>query len=70
MLNLMNVLAVFNEKSTVQSSAIYEIIYLMKRIWIFNWIKNYSLSLVLEIEVTFYLSTIPFVSQISILKSL
>lgn len=66
----MNVLAVFNEKSTVQSSAIYEIIYLMKRIWIFNWIKNYSLFLLLEIEITFYPSTIPFVSQISILKSL
>lgn len=66
----MNVLAVFNEKSTVQSSAIYEIIYLKKRIWIFNWIKNYSLSLLLEIEITFYLSTIPFASQISILKSL
>lgn len=60
----MNVLAVFSEKSTVQSfSALYEIKYFIKIIWIFNWVKYNFLSLLLETEMTFYLSTIPFLSK-------
>lgn len=42
----------------------------MKTIWIFSQIKNYFLSLLLEIEITSDLSTILFLPQISILKSL
>lgn len=42
----------------------------MKTIRIFSQIKNYFLSLLLETEMTFYLSTVPFLPQISILKNL